>query len=56
LTTVGKSTSGSVFFPLALTRGFTVTPGFFTVRLICQKTAGSIVIHDTAMTAMYFPG
>ncbi len=48
--------SGSVIFPLAVTRGFAVNPGFLVVRLVCTETAGAIVVQDTAMTAMYFPG
>jgi len=37
------------------TRGFTVSPGTFTVLLVCQTVAGTISMHDTSPTAMYVP-
>lgn len=46
----------SLLFPLSLTRGFTVSPGPFTARLVCRSNAGVISVFDTAMTAEYFPG
>ena len=57
-TVVGDSvaTQGTLRFPLGVTRGFVVNPGFFTARLICRSSAGAISVEDTAMTAMYFPG
>lgn len=57
-TTIGESAAlpPSLLFPLAMTRGFAVTPGPFTARLMCRSTGGAISILDTAMTAAYFPG
>lgn len=42
-------------FPLGMTRGFDVNPGFFTARLVCRSTVGVISVLDTAMTAAYSP-
>ncbi len=54
-TVVGENAAlpASVFFPLALTRGFTVNSGFLTFRLVCREITGAIVVFDTAITAMY---
>lgn len=46
----------SLLFPLAMTRGFVVTPGSFKARLMCRSSVGVISLLDTAMTAEYFPG
>ena len=57
-TAAGESANlpASLLFPLGMTRGFPVSPGFFTARLVCRSNAGVISLLDTAMTAMYFPG
>lgn len=54
---VGESASlpAGVFFPLGMTRGFGVNTGPVTVRLVCQSVTGVVSVHDTAMTAAYFP-
>jgi len=56
-TTAGETAAlpPSVFFPLSLTRGFEVTSGPFTARLVCQSSVGLINVQDAAMTAMFFP-
>lgn len=56
-TVVGDNaaTTGILSFPMALTRGFVVNPGFFVARLICRSGAGVVLVQDTAMTAMFFP-
>jgi hypothetical protein len=42
--------------PFALTRGFDVTAGVFTVNLYCiQDTSNTVHVRDSSMTAQYFP-
>ncbi|MGD9902134.1 MAG: hypothetical protein AB7U83_01595 [Vicinamibacterales bacterium] len=57
-TLVGESANlpPSLLFPLSLTRGFAVSPGPFSARLVCRSNIGVISVLDTAMTAEYFPG
>ena len=47
--------ASQAYIPMSGTRGFTVSPGTFTVRLVCQRVAGTISMHDTSLTAMYIP-
>jgi hypothetical protein len=56
-TSIGESAGlSALFIPLGLTRGFTVAPGSFTVRLVCNGATGSVTISDSWLTAMFFPG
>jgi hypothetical protein len=56
-TTVGESAAlpPGLNFPLGMTRGFVVTPGPFTARLVCRSIGGVVSFLNTAMTAAYFP-
>ena len=38
------------------TRFFSVTPGSFTVRLVCQSIAGSAGIYSPALNVLFIPG
>jgi hypothetical protein len=47
--------ASQAYIPMAGTRGYNVSPGTFTVRLVCVRVAGSISINDTSLTALYVP-
>ncbi|MGE0463981.1 MAG: hypothetical protein AB7Q16_21650 [Vicinamibacterales bacterium] len=46
---------GFLAAPFGATRGFAVTAGTFTVRLVCASDS-SVEIYDTQLTATYTPG
>jgi hypothetical protein len=48
--------ASTAFVPFARTRGFTVTPGAFTVNLVCDLFTGSVDINDTSLTAIFIAG
>jgi hypothetical protein len=45
--------ASQAYIPMAGTRGFAVSKGTFTVRLVCERLLGAISIHDTSLTALY---
>lgn len=49
----GSTTVGDQADAFAATRGFAVTPGTFTVNLVCFEFAGNVLLLDTSMTAMF---
>ena len=47
------ATLSSTYSPLAITRGFDVTAGTFTVYLVCQEFSGNTEIRNSSVTAMF---
>jgi hypothetical protein len=45
--------ASTAFVPFAGTRGFAVTPGSFTVNLVCDIFGGAVDIRDSIVTATF---
>jgi hypothetical protein len=46
-------TASQSFVPVSLTRGFSVSPGTFTVRLVCEELSGNVEIRNATLTLLF---
>jgi hypothetical protein len=50
-----KGDFNTQYVPFAATRGFKVSKGSTTFRLVCREDSGTVQVEDTSITAMYVP-